>query len=157
MKQQTNITANQQLKIIYSEILSMDLQIKRDFTPDEFNSFIAVGYLPGAPIEKLIGRIVQVREEWGMFGSNQIFMRCSDGKLQCHENQWFYLIPDKYISQLTELFKSVELDANNNTYSLQGKHKRKGFIVKSKIKEGNSTPMRDVKAAIASKLASFSL
>lgn len=141
------------LKEIYDEVISMSLPMKRDFTTEEFNSYIVVGFLPGAPIKIMVGRVVQVRNEAGAFGSNQIFIRCSDGSLQVHENQWFYKAPDKFIPRLNELFKDVPDDEKNNTYSIQGKYKRKGFIIKSKVKEGQTTPMREVRSAIINKLS----
>ena len=141
------------LKEIYDEVISMSLPIKRDFTPEEFNSYIVVGFLPGAPIKIMVGRVVQVRNEAGAFGSNQIFMRCPDGDLQVHENQWFYKAPDKFIPRLNELFKDVPEDDKKNIYSIQGKYKQKGFIIKSKVKEGETTPMREVKTAIINKLS----
>ncbi len=146
-----------ELKEVYDTVCSMSLRMKREFTSDEFNSFIAVGFLPGAPIEKLIGRVVQVREESGLFGSNQIFIRCCNGELQCHENQWFYKVPESFIPKLTEIFKEVEIDPIGKTYSIQEKYKRKGFIIPSKIKKGQTTPMREIKKSIMKNIIAIAL
>lgn len=144
---------NTKLEEIYEEIRSTELTMVRDFDESDFNKFIIVGFQPFLPIKSMIGRLVQVREEWGCFGSNQVFIREIDGKLQCHENQWFYKVPESFLPRLVEIFKDCQLDKKNTTYSLCGKQKRKGFIIKSKVKEGESTLMRDVKQAIINKIS----
>lgn len=133
-------------KEVQSMIQSMKLPMVRDFVESDFNKYIIVGFQPFLPTKSMIGRVVQVREEWGCFGSNQVFIREFDGNLQCHENQWFYKVPDSFIKDLDEIFD--EYDVKNRTYSLKGKQKRKGFIIKSKVKEGETTPMREVRSEI---------
>lgn len=129
---------------LYDKVRSESLPMVRDFTENDFNKYIAVFFLFNPDPIIMLGRIVQVREEWGQFGSNQIYMRCCDDRLQVHENQAFYFVPDNLIKEMDELFKDAELDTPNTTYSLQGKNRRKGFIVKSRIKKGDTTPMREV-------------
>jgi len=144
---------NNALEEVYKEIRSIELPMVRDFEENDFNKYIVIGFQPYLPIKRMIGRIVQVREEWGCFGSNQVFIREFDGQLQCHENQWFYKVPESFKSRLDEIFKDGILDTKNITYSLRGKQKRKGFIIKSKVKKGESTPMRDIKIAINQKFS----
>lgn len=144
---------NKALEEIYKEIRSIELPMVRDFDESDFNKYIVVGFQPSLPTKSMIGRLVQVREEWGCFGSNQIFIREFDGQLQCHENQWFYKVPDSFKPRLDEIFKDGFLDTKNIVYSLRGKQKRKGFIIKSKVKKGESTPMRDIKVAINHELS----
>ncbi len=144
---------NKALEEIYKEIRSIELPMVRDFNESDFNKYIVVGFQPSLSTKSMIGRLVQVREEWGCFGSNQIFIREFDGQLQCHENQWFYKVPDSFKTRLDEIFKDGFWDTENITYSLRNKQKRRGFIIKSKVKEGKSTPMRDVKIAITNKLS----
>lgn len=78
-----------ELEKIYKEIRSLELRIIRDFVESDFNKYIIVGFQPSLATKSMIGRIVQVREEWGCFGSNQVYIREFDGELQCHENQFF--------------------------------------------------------------------
>ena len=136
---------------IHTNVVEHPLVMVNDFTENDFNCYLLVGFQPTLPLEEMIGRVVQVRKETGCFGSDQVFLREYDGGLQEHENQWFYRIPDIYHTRLDKLFKRPE--KIGLTYSLSGKHKRKGFIIKSEVKEGESTPMRDIKAAIKGKIA----
>lgn len=108
-----------------------------EFTQSDFKRYIAVGFLINPPINVMIGKVVQIRKEWGAFGSDQIFLRCQDGLLQVHENQHFYFVPEEFKKELDELFKTVpDKDNPNDIYSLMNKNKRAGFIVPSKIKDG---------------------
>ncbi len=141
-----------ELEVIYKEIQNLRLNEFRSFDVCDFNTYIIVGFLPSASIAVKIGRVVQIREEWGCYGSNQIFIRHYTNELQVHENQWFYKVPEKYIQRLNAIFSNTEADIENTTYSYKGRFKRKGFIVKSKIKNGISTPMRDINKAINNKI-----
>lgn len=62
------------------------------------------------------------------------------------KTNFFYIVPDSFKQRLDNIF--CILDTKNKTYSLNGKQKRKGFIIKSKVKAGQSTPMRDIKNSI---------
>jgi|ERR1700741_1344768 len=136
------------LQEIYDEIIETSPKTVREFEEKDFNTYIIVGFLPNAPINMMVGRIVQIRMEAGAFGSNQIFFRQYDNKLMIHENQWFYRVPEKYISELNDIFKDAYLDEPNLTYSLRHEDPENGFVVKSKVKEGETTPMREVKKDI---------
>jgi len=137
-----------QLKKIVDEVYNLQHPPVRDFTDHDFNSFIVVGFLPGAPIKLMIGKLVQVRMESGAFGSNQIFLRLYDGSLQVHENQWFYHVPISFhfMEQLCEIFEeSAQDDEPGKTYSIRNEYQETGFIIPSKVKAGETTPMREVK------------
>lgn len=124
-----------------------------NFTEADFKKYIAVGFFFNPPINIMIGKVVQVRKESGAFGSDQIFLRCQDGLLQVHENQSFYYVPERFTKELDELFSTVpDEDKPNTTYSMMHKHKRKGFIIKSKVKEGETTPMREIHSLIMGKI-----
>jgi hypothetical protein len=70
-----------------------------------------------------------------------------------HENQSFWLIPDKFKDYLDEIFKDAYLDDSDEyAYTLQGTRSEKGFIIKSTLKDDESSPMRDIKKAISNKL-----
>ena len=58
-----------------------------------------------------------------------------------------------YLQYLDECFKDVDMDnATECEYTIGEKLPEKGFIIPSKIKDGESTPMRDIKNAINNKL-----
>lgn len=80
---------------------------------------------------KCIGRLVQVRKKSGVFGTDTIFIRLMDGELQCWENQGFFSISEEHKSYLESFFKDIPLDKENIEYSINGKHKAKGFIVEN--------------------------
>jgi hypothetical protein len=120
------------------------LPLVRDFTEKDFNKYIAVYFLINPDPIIMLGRIVQIRQEWGQFGSNQIFIRCCDDRLQVHENQAFHFLPDHLAAEADQLFKDVDLDEPDIPYSLQGKDRKKGFIIKSRVKQGSTTPMREL-------------
>ena len=128
-----------------------------NWTNDHKNKYVITGMQQGgASIEKRIGRVAQVRIEAGDFGSDNVLLRHSDDVLQQHTNQSFWLIPDKFISDLDECFKDACLDdADECEYTLNNGSPEQGFIIASKIKEGESTPMRDIKSAIYSNLNSI--
>lgn len=141
----------------------MDIQDNQEFfekritkwTNDIKNKYVITGFIQGKEniANNRVGRVAQVRLEAGEWGSDCILLRHKDGTLIPHENQIFWLIPDKFKNYLDETFKDVYLDdSDKHFYTLQGKKKKKGFIVKSPIKENQSTPMRDLKNAISNKL-----
>ena len=85
--------------------------------------------------------------------SDCVLLRHKDNTLIPHVNQSFWLIPDKFKDYLDEIFKDVYLDDSDEyAYTLQGTKSEKGFIIKSKLKDDESTPMRDIKKLISDKL-----
>lgn len=119
------------------------------------NKYVITGFIQGKEniAQNRVGRLVQVRLEAGDYGSDCILLRHSDDVLTPHENQSFSLIPDKFKDYLDECFKDTfEDDADKISYTIQMKKRAKGFIVKSKIKKGQSTPMRNIKNLICNKI-----
>ncbi len=107
----------------------------------------------GSSLEKRIGRVAQVRLEAGDFGSDSVLLRHCNDELVQHTNQSFWLIPKKFNTYFDEIFKDVYLDdSESHFYTIRGEESEKGFIIPSKVKDGENTPMRGVKAAISSKL-----
>jgi hypothetical protein len=105
-------------------------------------------------LDNRVGRVAQVRLESGEFGSHNVLLRHVDGSLVQHTNQSFWLIPSKFKAYLDECFKDVYLDDSDAfEYTLNGKEGSIGFIIASPIKDGQSTPMRDIKTAICGKIA----
>lgn len=114
------------------------------------HKFVVAGLQVGGynPI-RLVGCVVQVRKEQGQFGSDIVFLRHSDGDLWTHENQMFWLVKEKYEEELMELFKDhISSDLDNETYTINNKQEASGFIIPSPYKEGDHTPMRDIKQKI---------
>lgn len=120
----------------------------------DFNAFVITGPHPGT-IDSFIGRVVQVRQEAGAYGSDTVFIRHINDVLMTHENQWFFYVHPDYIKEAEDLFKDTINDKPKETYTINGKNRRKGFIIPSKVKAGQSTPMRDIKNSLANKLSEF--
>jgi len=120
------------------------------------NKYVITGLQQGgSTVDTRVGIAVQVRLEAGDFGSDNVLLRHVNGKLQQHHNQSFWLIPDEYKEYLDEMFKDhLYDDADEMEYTLGAdrSNPEKGFIVPSKITEGESTPMRDIKSKIIEKL-----
>lgn len=124
----------------------------------DFGEYVITGMIAGenSPLTR-IGKMVQVRLEAGDFGSDCVLFRSADGVLRRHENQAFFRIPKEYYPEIKEFFKEVladnDPDRTDIEYTLSGEFPETGFIIPSKVKDGESTPMRDVKSAIHSKLS----
>lgn len=119
------------------------------------NKYVTTGLIAGKEniANNRVGRVAQVRLEAGDFGSDCVLLRHKDGSLVPHENQSFWLIPDKFKDYLDEIFKDVYLDDSDKyAYTLQGAKSENGFIIKSHLKDNESSPMRDIKEAISNKL-----
>ena len=119
------------------------------------NAYVITGMIQGKECiaENRVGRVAQVRLEAGDYGSHCVLLRHRNDSLIPHENQSFWLIPEKFKEYLDECFKDVyEDDSDKHFYTLQKKKRAKGFIIPSKIKKGKSTPMRDIKNAISGKI-----
>lgn len=126
-----------------------------NWTPEFKNKYVITGFIAGTEniANNRVGRVAQVRLEAGDYGSDCVLLRHKDDTLVRHENQSFWLIPEKFKDYLDEIFKDTYLDDSDAIfYTIGGKKRNKGFIVKSPIKGNKSTPMRDIKNAISSKL-----
>lgn len=134
---------NNKFKLLYDDICRSTPSIRHEFVDGDFNKYVLVAYQPFLPITSMVGRVVQVRKESGMYGSDQVFLREFDGSVMLHENQGFFIIPDSFNYLLDEYFKLIEPESA--TYSIKGENKEAGFIIKSKFKEGDYTPMRAIK------------
>lgn len=126
-----------------------------EWKPEHKNVYVITGWQQGgSTIDTRVGKVVQVRLESGEFGSDNVLLRHVDDSLVQHSNQCFWLIPTKFKNYLDECFKDVYLDDSDIfEYTLGGKDEAQGFIIKSPVKEGENTPMRDVKNAIYEKIA----
>ncbi len=127
----------------------------RNFTEEHFGVYLVTGPQQGPYIPlNIIGKVVQVRKESGQFGSDIVLLRKPDGVLQSHENQCFFIVPNHLISELEDKYEedAKSHDNGSNTYSIDGYSKEKGFIIPSKIKKGETTPLREVRSQIYEKI-----
>lgn len=121
------------------------------FSESDFGKYV-ITWL-GPPHNYMVGRLVQVRLEAGEFGSDMVLLRQYDNVLMRHENQSFYRVHEKYHNELDELFKDTDQDSTEITYTIaKGELPETGFIISSKIKDGESTPMRDIKKSLYNKI-----
>jgi hypothetical protein len=122
------------------------------FMDEDFGKYLLT--LLGPPKKYMVGKVVQIRLEAGHFGSDMVLMRHFDNTLVRHENQSFYKIDEVFTKELNKLFSDVDKDSPEITYTIEnGELPEKGFIIQSKIKDGESTPMRDIKNALVNKIA----
>lgn len=99
----------------------------------KYGDFVISGAVMGG--KPVIGFLVQVREEWGAFGSDEVYVRESDETLHAHSNQSFWRLDNKTVDLISPHFcwlPEEELEENPELeYSFQGKNKQKGFLVSS--------------------------
>jgi len=123
-----NIEDNQQY---FGEVIN-------NWTPELKNRYVITGSLAGKEntANNRIGRVAQVRLEAGAFGTDCVLLRHKDDSLIPHENQIFWLIPEKFKDYLDEIFKNAFLDDSDKfDYTIKNNKRERGFIVKSPIKK----------------------
>ena len=119
----------------------------------DFGEYVVTGMIDGdnSPLSRL-GKLVQIRLEDGDWGSDCVLVRQADCILRPHVNQSFFRIPKKYYPEIEEFFKDVLVgdfhDRIDIEYTLSGEFPETGFIIPSKVKDGESTPMRDIKGKL---------
>jgi hypothetical protein len=126
-----------------------------NWTSELKNRYVITGFISGKEniANNRVGKVVQVRIDAGDYGSDCVLIRHKDDNLVPHENQSFWLIPNKFKDYLDEIFKDVsEDDSDQYSYTLQGTRSERGFIIKSSLGDDEPSPMRDIKKAISDKL-----
>jgi len=87
----------------------------------EFNDSVIVAFCPGT-VEERSGRLVQVRQGIGAFGSNLYFIRHKNGSLGTFENSMLKAfngdLPDP-------------IDAPNTEYTIQLHYPETGFVIEN--------------------------
>ncbi len=130
-----------------------------DWNKIDFDQFIFAGInMSDNSFKFRVGKVVQVRKEAGDFGSDMVLIRTLDGKLARHENQYFCTIKDEFIPELEKLYIEQygdERDEPNTEYTLGKEFPETGFIIPSKVKEGETTPMRDIKNKLYSQIEKY--
>jgi len=85
--------------------------------------------------EQTLGYVVQIRKDWGQFGSDMIFIRDQNGSLATHENQGFWILTNEQIKLVMPFFQknpSDEMSENPDLeYSISKSRLKSGFIVDS--------------------------
>lgn len=136
------------------QILNNKGGLIHEFSESDFGKFVITGPQMGGGVNERIGRLVQVRLEHGCYGSETVFLRHPNNSLSTHENQFFFRVKEEDLPEVESIFsETYKDDPFKHSYSIGGKKKCKGFIVASKIKEGQTTPIRQVKAEIEHSLA----
>lgn len=117
----------------------------REFTEDDFGAFVYTGPT-SYKFQPMIGRLVQVRLESGEYGSHNVLLRHADDSLWQHSNQSFYRITDPAtLKKLKAEFSQDFEDKPDVEYTInKDKEPETGFIIASKVPDGESTPMRDI-------------
>lgn len=83
---------------------------------------------------QVIGYVVQIRKNWGAFGSDMFFIRERTGQLYTHENQSFWILTREQVALIDKFFGGYtpekEIEFNPNIlYTILGKHEERGFII----------------------------
>ena len=121
----------------------------------DMNCYVVTGMQAGSDnsTDTRIGRVVQIRLEDGQFGSDTVLLRHCNNSLISHQNQCFYRVPGNKKEYLDKIFKKVHLDAaDKEEYGIAGEDGYVGFIKPSSVKEGASTPMRDIKRQLYNRI-----
>jgi hypothetical protein len=126
------------MKKLFNKILKDPGEYINDFKEENYGMFLISGpQQENRGINVKIGRLVQVRKEAGMFGSDMVFLR-HKGSLVPHENQWFFRVKEEYLPELKELFEEEiiwdDVENKDHTYTIKGELKETGFIIPSKVK-----------------------
>ena len=114
--------------------------------------------LLGIPIERQICRVVQIRKEIGEFGSDKLFVRHLDHSLFVWENQHFYKVKEKYVSQIETIYNYhdaivVDDDKPDIGYRDVGaKDFVIGFIIPSPYPTDYVTPMKSLHTQIKNEI-----
>jgi len=103
--------------------------IIKPFNKEDKGKYVLSGFVMDT-MEMIIGKLVQVRQKQGAFGTDLVLIREANGTLSSHTNQHFWIIPSEYKDELDKMFEGVYRDdADEYEYSIQGKEKMKGFLV----------------------------
>jgi len=107
-----------------------------------FNDLVCIEMLMGVPDEKRTGRLVQVREGCGQFGSCVFMVRLRDGSLAAFENAMMRHANDKRFEDAfyrsngkqPPVIPDQPLDAADSeteAYSIGGKWPETGFLIET--------------------------
>lgn len=101
-----------------------------DFTANDKGKYVCTGIQANDNPNYRVGKLVQIRQGTGAFGTEQVLLRHPDNTLVVHENQAFWLISKKYHELLDELFSNTEQDdADSFSYRDCDGVEKLGFIV----------------------------
>ncbi len=134
------------MKEIESILENFHYENRINFTEKDFGRFVITGLINGEnSIYTRIGKVVQVRKEAGAFGSDTVFLRYANKVLGTSENNSYYAVSDSDSEIIKKWFGEIDLiDKPGDAYCIRGEFTETGFIIPSKIKEGETTPMREV-------------
>lgn len=102
-------------------------------TPPKKGQFVLMSSWRMHPLMRRIGFITQVRVGCGQFRSDIVFIRLIDGELITFENESYHKLSPEHVALAREVFEITPEeefeDDPEPEYSIQGKHKRRGFII----------------------------
>lgn len=104
-----------------------------NFEKIPFNSMVmcaTIRFFNGWKPYEYTGRLVQIRKNMAKDGSDLIFIRRCDGSLYSFYNEGLFVINEKGSRYLEKFFRNIPKDEPNKTYSINGKKKMSGYIVK---------------------------
>ena len=86
----------------------------------------------GNDLARMVGYIVQVRLKAGAFGSDIVLMRCPDGVLARHENQFFFAVNEEQKQKIIDLFEDKTKEDYSSPYTLGGEYPETGKVIQPK-------------------------
>lgn len=145
----------EKLKPVFDHTMKFGKMV-HEFKDEDYGMYVVTGMQAGGgnTMFRRIGKVVQVRQESGAFGSDTIFLRHPDGILWTHENQCYYKIDDVHKKFMDDFYANPEgkerefNDVFGDTYSIGGEQERTGFIIPSELPEGEISPLKKVRAEI---------
>lgn len=101
------------------------------FEENHLNVFVCTGPQQGQGFEfnRYVGRVIQVRQKAGSWGSDVVLLQHQNGEISSHENQMFWTVPHRTI--FMEKFKETfpeEFD-NDTELTIGGNFPATGFII----------------------------
>lgn len=101
----------------------------------ERGQFVLSGLMAGRDytFENAVGYPVQIRKKRGSFGTDQYFIRHSDGSICVHENQFFFVIKDEFKDEIKEHFAyTIDDELDNLKYFTKDKDDEEdGYIIEA--------------------------
>lgn len=160
MENQNKLTAQE--LALYNQVIADKGDIVLDSSEYNHGDLVITAYaeLLGIPVDRQIGRLVQIREEAGAFGSDLFFIRNVEGTLSAWENTHFYMVKDKYTKAIMDIYQKYDNIQSDDSeegralgYRAYGEDEYvKGFLIPSSREDGYIAPIKAVRGAILDKL-----
>lgn len=156
MKDESKLTA-QELEL-FNQVITDKGDMILDSSEYNHGDLVITAYadLLGIPVDRQIGRLVQIREEAGAFGSDLFLIRNAEGTLSAWENTHFYRVKDKYTKAIMDIYEKYDNIQSDNSeegrnmgYRVYEEDKYvKGFLIPSSREDGYVSPTKAIKESI---------